>query len=131
MVSKAFNPAKQDELARAIEQLSPDEAAFFLAKLEAAIRKRKIQLTGYLVAMLVWLVGTVGALVYYGATSNFRAWVFLIPFALVGGVLYGFGAWANRAGQAYDGAHVDHGSVGPGAAGDDGGVRGRRNERPS
>lgn len=98
LVAQAFDADKHDALARAVEQLSPDEAAFFLKKLEAALRKRKIQLTGYLVAMLVWLLGMVAALAYYGMSSGFVGWVFLAPFALVGAVLWGFGKWANRAG---------------------------------
>lgn len=100
LVAKAFDAAKHDELARAIEKLTPDEAAFFLAKLEAAVRKRKIQLTGYLAAMLVWLVTTIGALVFYGTYDGFTAWVFLIPFALVGVILFAFGAWGDKVGAA-------------------------------
>lgn len=38
----AFDPAKQDALMDAIKQLSPDEAAFFLGKLELSVKKRKI-----------------------------------------------------------------------------------------
>ena len=100
MVAKAFDASKHDELAHAIEQLSPDEAAFFLKKLETALRKRKIQLTGYLVAMGVWLVGMVLALFYYGLSSGFVGWVFIAPFGLVGIVLYLFGRMADRAGAA-------------------------------
>ena len=96
MVAKAFDASKHDELAKAVEQLSPEEAEFFLKRLEVALRKRKIQLTGYLVAMLVWLLGMVGALVYYGMSSGFVGWVFLAPFAVVGLVLWIFGRWANR-----------------------------------
>jgi hypothetical protein len=99
MVAKAFDASKHDELAAAVEQLSPDEAAFFLWKLETALRKRKIQLSGYLVAMVVWLLMMVGALVYYGLSSGFVGWVFLAPFAVVGAVLWGFGKWANRVGS--------------------------------
>ena len=91
-----FDPTKHDQLAQAIAQLSPEEAAFFLSKLEAAVTKRKIQLTGYLVAMVVWLAAMVGALVYYGVREGFVGWVFLVPFALVGAVLWGFGRWAER-----------------------------------
>jgi hypothetical protein len=98
MVAQAFDAAKHDELARAIEQLSPDEAAFFLWKLEVALRKRKVQLLGYLVAMVAWLVGMVLALLYYGMSSGFVGWVFIAPFAVVGIVLYIFGWWANKIG---------------------------------
>jgi hypothetical protein len=98
MVAKAFDTNSHDELARAVEQLSPQEAAFFLGKLEAAIRKRKIQLTGYLVAMLLWILAMMGALAYYGTHKGFVGWVFILPFGLVGVILFAFGKWAERAG---------------------------------
>lgn len=88
------------EIARAIEQLTPEEAAYFLHKLEAAYRKRKIQLSGYLVAMVAWLVGMTMALVYFGMNDLSSAWAFLVPFGIVGVTLYAFGAWAERVGRA-------------------------------
>ena len=97
-VEHAFDPTKQDQLEQAIRKLSSEEAAFFLFKLELAVRRRKIQLTGYLVAMLVWLVAMLFALVYWGSASGFVGWVFLLPFALVGVILYAFGRWADRIG---------------------------------
>ena len=96
LVAQAFDASKHANLARAIEDLSPDEAAFFLDKLERALRKRKIQITGYLAAMAAWLIGMVIALVYAGSHDGFVAWVFLVPFGLVGAMLYGFGRWANH-----------------------------------
>jgi hypothetical protein len=96
LVSQAFDAKKHEDLARAIDKLSPDEAAFFLHKLEMAIRKRKIQITGYLVAMVVWLIGMTLALAYVGTHDGFVAWVFIVPFGVVGLVLYAFGAWAER-----------------------------------
>lgn len=95
----AFDPAKQDALAEAIKKLSPEEAAFFLWKLEISVRKRKIQLTGYLTAILIWLVGMLFALVYYGIAEGFVGWVFLVPFGLVGVTLWAFGRWADRVGN--------------------------------
>ena len=95
-VEDAFDPSKQDDLAAAVARLSPDEAAFFLRRLEAAVTKRKIQLTGYLVAMAVWLASMLGALAYYGSAEGFVGWVFLVPFGLVGVVLWGFGWWYGR-----------------------------------
>jgi hypothetical protein len=91
-----FDPRRRDDLARAVAQLSPEEAAFFLKRLEAAVTKRKIQLTGYLVAMTAWLAAMVGALVYYGTHDGFIGWVFLLPFGLVGGILWAFGRRAER-----------------------------------
>lgn len=100
LVSQAFDAKKHEDLARAIEKLSPEEAEFFVHKLEMAIRKRKIQITGYLAAMAVWLVLTTLAIAYYGMSDGgFVGWVFLVPFGAVGLVLYLFGAWAERVGK--------------------------------
>jgi hypothetical protein len=96
LVTQAFDAKKHEDLARAIQKLSPDEAAFFLHKLEMAIKKRKIQITGYLVAMVVWLAGMMFALAYYGMHDGFVGWIFLVPFGFVGIVLYTFGSWAER-----------------------------------
>jgi hypothetical protein len=93
----------EDEIAKAIQQLSPEEAAFFLAKLEAVISKRKIQLTGYLVALVVWLITTFLALAYVGTHDGFVGWVFLIPFLLVGAIIYAFGKWSTRVGNNVQG----------------------------
>jgi hypothetical protein len=99
LVAKAFDADKHTELAHAIDKLSPEEAQFFLLKLEGALKKRRLQLLGYLVSMLVWLVTTVGALVYFGSHEGFTGWVFLVPFFLVGVILFAFGRWADRVGK--------------------------------
>jgi len=100
LVAKAFDADKHEELAQAIQSLNPEEAQFFLEKLERAVRKRKIQITGYLAAMLVWVVGMMISLMYYGMSNGgFIGWVFLMPFLGVGLVLYGFGKWADRVGN--------------------------------
>jgi len=92
----AFDPAKQDEFEAALKKLPPEEAAFLLWKLSQALRRRKIQLTGYLVAIALWLVSMIGALVIFGMSEGFVGYVFVIPFALVGGCLWAFGKWADR-----------------------------------
>ena len=99
-VEQAFDADKHLELAKAIEKLNPEEAAYFLWKLEIAIRKRKIQIIGYLVAMLVWLAGMLFALVYYGTHDGFVGWAFLLPFVLVGVILFAFGKWSDRIGKS-------------------------------
>jgi hypothetical protein len=99
LVAQAFNAKKHDDLARAIEKLTPDEAAFFLHKLEHAVKKRKIQLVGYLAAMAIWLLTMVLAIVYYGTHDGFAVWAFIVPFGCVGAILYGFGRWADRVGK--------------------------------
>jgi hypothetical protein len=101
LVAQAFNARKSHaEIAAAIEKLTPEEAAYFLHKLEAAFRKRKIQLSGYLVAMVAWLVGMVLALIYFGMNDVSSMWAFLVPFGIVGVILYAFGTWAERVGRA-------------------------------
>ena len=47
--------------------------------------------------MLVWAVGMVTAFAVYGL-GTLGGWVFLLPFFVVGVILYGFGAWAERVG---------------------------------
>ena len=95
----AFDLNKQEAIAQAVSQLSKEEAALFLFTLEMKLRKRKLQLVGYLVAMAVWLAGMLFALVIFGMASGFVGWVFLVPFALVGLVMWGFGKWAEKVGK--------------------------------
>jgi hypothetical protein len=87
---------KQAELAKAIEKLSPDEAAYFLFTIETKLKARKIQLLGYLIGIVIWLAGMFFSLVYFGLAEGFVGWVFLVPFALFGLILYIFGRWANN-----------------------------------
>ena len=89
----------EDDLASAVSKLTPDEALFFLAKLEAVMNKRKLQLTGYLVALVGWLILTFLALAYFGTHDGFVGWVFLVPFAFVGVILWAFGKWATKVGN--------------------------------
>ena len=91
--------ASDADLAKAVAQLSPEEALFFLAKLEAVMNKRKLQLTGYLIAFVVWLVGMLLGLVYYGTHDGFVGWVFLAPFGFVGVILWAFGKWSEKVGK--------------------------------
>jgi hypothetical protein len=99
-VEDVFDPTKHDNLAKAVAELSPEEAMVFLSRLEAIVTRRKIQLTGYLVAMAVWLAGMFGALVYFGSHDGFVGWVFLAPFGLVGLVLWGFGRWSEKVAES-------------------------------
>lgn len=99
LVERAFGSGSQEDLAKLIGELDPVEADYFLKKLEAALRKRKIMLSGYIVAIVAWLVGMVCAIAYFGLASGFTMWVFLVPFLIVGGVLWVFGTLAERAGK--------------------------------
>ncbi len=86
-----------DEIAAAIVKLSPDEAAFFLHKLEAANRKRRVQLWGYLIALGVWALTMIFAMMYYAFSPPgvFVGWIFIVPFAAVGILVLLFGKWAD------------------------------------
>jgi len=100
LVAQAFKgQVTAEEFAEKVKSLSPEQAQFFLDKLERAIRKRKIQIVGYLVAMLVWLVGMVFALVWYGTHDGFVGWAFILPFGLVGAILFAFGKYADKVGS--------------------------------
>ena len=96
VVAQASAAPKDEEVARAIAKLTPEEAAYFMHQLELVARKRKIQITGYLVAMVGWVITMIFALVYTGMHSGIVVWVFLVPFAFVGAILYGFGRWAEQ-----------------------------------
>ena len=50
--------------------------------------------------MLIWVMGMMFALAWYGTHDGFVGWVFVLPFGLVGVVLYAFGKWADRVGAA-------------------------------
>ena len=90
----------KQKLAEQIANLSDDEREHFLFQLGMVMKKRRMQLFGYLMAMLVWAVGMVFALAWYGSHDGFSGWAFLVPFAAVGVVLWAFGAWTDRIGKA-------------------------------
>jgi hypothetical protein len=99
LVSKAFDVSKKDEVAAAIAKLTPEEAQLVLAKLEATFRKRRMQATGYIIAVVAWAVAMVCALAYDGATEGFVGWAYLLPFAIVGVILWIVGKWSERVGR--------------------------------
>lgn len=101
LVASAFDKeAKTADLVQLLKELPPEQAAYYVAKLEAAYKKRKLQLTGYLVALVAWLVAMLLALGYYGANEGFTGWVFLVPFAILGLILFAFGRWAELVGNS-------------------------------
>src|SRR6185369_7224485 len=98
--------AKQYAVVEAMKNMSPEQRDLFLFLMKAKYQKRKLQLTGYLVGLLLWLVGMVFALVIFGTSSGFVGWVFLVPFALVGATLWLFGKLAERVGDRPPPAHL-------------------------
>lgn len=99
ITDKLNDPEFRARIEEGIKNMPPEKAAELLAMLEASLRRRKIELIGYLGAALVLLVGMVIALYVYGASdhSNFMSWVFLIPMGLAGLVMWMVGRWSNAA----------------------------------
>jgi len=100
VVKSAFDANSKVDLVALLKELPPEDAAYYVAKLEVAYKKRKLQLSGYLVALVSWLIAMVLALAYFGANDGFTGWVFLLPFGIVGLVLWGFGRWAEVLGKS-------------------------------
>lgn len=87
------------ELARKLEELTPEQAELFVRALHLAMRKRRILIVGYIAAALSVVLGWVWALYIYGSTRDsgeFMAWVFLIPPLLAAVLLVTFGRISRR-----------------------------------
>ena len=89
LAARLSDPAFQSEIEQAIRELPPERAAELVAMLEASVRRRKIELYGYLLAAVVVIVGMLGALLIMGSVEDgtFIGWIFLIPLALAGLVM--------------------------------------------
>ena len=99
LAEAAGDPERQARLAAAIEKLTPDEAQKVLDILEREMKKRSIQLYGYIASGIVLIVGMLGVLVYWGSVPEGTpvAWTIPIPFLFVAIILWTFGRWSNRA----------------------------------
>jgi hypothetical protein len=87
------------ELARKLEELTPEQAEMFVRALHLAMRKRRVLLAGYLVTAISLVLGWLWALYIHGKTSGsgeFMAWVFLVPPAIAAIVLVTFGRISRR-----------------------------------
>jgi hypothetical protein len=95
---KLNDPAFRAQIEEGLKNMPPEKAAELVAMLEASLRRRKIELYGYLGAAVVMVVGMVVALYIYGATDhgNFMSWIFLIPMGLAGAVMWFVGRWSNK-----------------------------------
>ena len=98
LAQEALDAPGDDELARRIAELSPEEAALFAKLIGLALRKRRWLLGGYLVALAAVLVGMVTALYLQGTygKERFIGWVFVIPPALAGLVLWAVGRHVKK-----------------------------------
>jgi hypothetical protein len=87
------------ELARKLEQLTPEEAEKFVRALHLIMRKRRVLMVGYLATAISLVLGWLWALYIYGKASGsgeFMAWVFLVPPALAAILLVTFGRISRR-----------------------------------
>jgi hypothetical protein len=87
------------ELARKLEELTPEQAELFVRALELAMRKRRVLIAGYIAAALSLVLGWLWALYIFGKTTGsgqFMAWVFLVPPLLAAIVLVTFGRISRR-----------------------------------
>ena len=102
LAEQLADPAFRERIEQAIGALPPEKAAELVALLEASIRRRKIELVGYLAAAVVLLLGMVIAIYAYGAAAQgrFVGWVFILPLALAGLVMIAVGRAARRAEEA-------------------------------
>lgn len=85
------------DLEEILANLTTEEAEMFLAALELTMRKRRVQLLGYLAALLFIVVGMAWAFWMFGRRDEgeFIGWVFLIPALAAGLALVGFGKLAR------------------------------------
>lgn len=92
------DPAFRERIETAVSNLPPDKAAELVALLEASMRRRKVELFGYIGAALVLLVGMVLALYAYGRAdaNQFRGWLLLLPLAGAGVIMIGVARWAKK-----------------------------------
>ncbi len=82
------------ELARKLEELTPEQAELFVRALHLAMRKRRMLIAGYLASAISLVLGWLWALYIFGKTTGsgeFMAWVFLVPPLLAAIILVTFG----------------------------------------
>jgi len=98
LAERLNDPAFRDEIERAIQNMPPEKAAELVAMLETSLRRRQLELIRHLAAAFILLVGLVRAPHHYGTSDHdaFVGWIFLIPLAAAGGVMWLVGRLAER-----------------------------------
>lgn len=97
LAERLKDPKFQADIERAVRELPPEKAAQLVEMLEASMRRRKLELYGYLAAAAIVIFGMLGALVIMGSAKSgtFIGWVFLIPLGLAGLVMWRIGKRAR------------------------------------
>jgi peptidoglycan/LPS O-acetylase OafA/YrhL len=98
LAERLADPAFREQIEAAVRALPPEKAAALVEMLETSLRRRRIELAGYIAAAVLLLVGMVVALYIYGSSDHgdFVGWIFLIPLALAGLVMVLVGRFADR-----------------------------------
>jgi hypothetical protein len=102
LADRLADPAFQQDIERAVRELPPERAAELVTMLEASLRRRRLELYGYVGAALIVLLGLIGGLVIMGSGKGgtFMGWIFFIPIGLAGLVMWLVGRRARTAQQA-------------------------------
>jgi hypothetical protein len=79
------------------EELTPEVKQAFEMVLTRLAKRRKIKLTAYLLALVVMVAGTLGALLFMAAKpTQFRGWALFLPLIATGLIFWLFGRWEKR-----------------------------------
>lgn len=97
LAQRLADPAFRAQIEEAVASMPAERAAELVYMLEASLRRRKIELIGYLAAAVVLLLGMVIAIYLFGRSDGtwFVGWVFLVPLAAAGLVMMFVGRLAR------------------------------------
>jgi len=102
LAEEALAPdADHKSIEERIDELSPEEAELFRTILEITMKRRRMMLIGYTLALAAVLLGMVWALFMYGSRERgtFVGWVFVVPPALAAMIIILFGRWSKNIGK--------------------------------
>jgi peptidoglycan/LPS O-acetylase OafA/YrhL len=79
------------------EELTPEVKLAFTLVVERLEKRRRIKLVAYLLALVVMVLGLVGALLFMAAApKQFRGWALFLPLLATGTIFWVFGRWEKR-----------------------------------
>lgn len=98
MALEAAHRIGDPEFAKKLEGLTEEQLQIFVTAVKAAMRRRRIMLTGTIATVLSILLGSLVALVLYAQREpgTFVGYVFLIPLLMAGANMWLFGWMARR-----------------------------------
>lgn len=101
LARNALNPKSgvdPDEIEAQLSELNPEEAAMFLRILTITLKRRRIQMLGYICALIAVVGGLVLSMWVWGnrKPGEFVGWVFILPPGAAALCIWLFGRWSNR-----------------------------------